>query len=211
MIGSELLRFDKQRKYLCWDLETTGLNLAYSLPWQISFSLFTLDKVILEQDFYIWWDNLPMSAGAAQVTGFNPNDYRNRAKEPDLILRTFESYLYDPEVYSVAHNQLSYDVMIHAIWRRKLGFKEDFSYLDRAFDTVALSKAWKKGAKPESNNLLCWQYRMMSVVEKGLKTNLAQMGRDFDIPFNEQGLHNALADIRLNREVFKKLLWQLDI
>ena len=211
MIGNELLRYDKNRKYLVWDLETTGLNLGYALPWQISFAVFTLYDVLLKQDFYIWWDNLPMSDGAAKVTRFDWDQYQLLSKEPDLILSTFDSYLYDPEIYSVGHNILGYDSMIHAVWRRKLGIKEDFSYLDRAFDTVALSKAFKKGIKPDRENFLPWQYKMGSLIEKGLKTNLAQMARDLQIEFDESRLHDARVDIQLNIDVFRQLLWKMEI
>ncbi len=211
MIGSNLLRYNKTRKYLLWDTETCSLNLAYALPWQISYCLFTLDEIIETRNFYIWWDNLPISDGAAKITRFNPEEYKRAALEPKVVLDSFEAYLYDPEIYGVAHNQLNYDSMIHALWRRKMGLKEDFSYLDRAYDTVALSKAYKKGIKPDTSNLLAFQFKMMSLVEKGLKTNLAAMGKEFEIPFDSAKLHDASEDIKLNISVFRQLIWKLEI
>lgn len=211
MIGAELLRYDKERRYLCYDLETTGLNLGFALPWQVSYCVFTLDKIIEEHDFYIWWDNLPVSEGAARVTRFDFRRYQEIALPADVVLKSFEAYLYDPQIWSVAHNQLNYDSMIHALWRRKLGLKEDYSYLSRAFDTVALSKAYKKGIKPDTTNLLGFQYRMMGIVERGLKTNLGAMGKEFEIEFDSNKLHDALADIHLNVAVFRQLLWKLEI
>lgn len=211
MIGAELLRYNKTRKYLLFDIETTGLNLGYALPWQLSYCVFTIDQILEEANFYIWWDNLPMSEGAARVTRFNPEQYKQEAMEPDVVLGSFEAYLYDPEIYPVGHNVLGYDSMIHGVWRRKLGLVEDYSYLPRVYDTLALSKAYKKGFKPDVSNLLSFQYRAMSYIERGLKTNLGQMGRDFEISFDENDLHNSKTDIRLNVAVFRQLLWKLEI
>lgn len=211
MIGSELLRYNKTRKYLAFDTETTGLNLGFALPWQVSFSLFTLDSVIEEQNIFIWWENLPISKDAARITRFDFQRYKREAIPPQEALEFFEKRLMDKDVYSLCHNLLNYDSMILSVWRRRLGLEEDYSYLERAYDTIAFSKAWKKGWPVDRSNLLAWQYRCMSYVERGLKTNLAQMGRDLGITFNENELHDALVDIRLLREVWKKLVWQIEV
>lgn len=211
MIGSDLLRYDKKRKYCVFDLETTGLNLAYALPWQLSYAVFTLERVLQQQTFYIWWDNLPISEGAARVTRFNYQVYKEAALDPQDVLGSLEAHILDPEIWPVGHNLLGYDCMIHAVWRRKLGLSEDYSYLPRVFDTVALSKAYKKGIPVDRTNPLAFQFRALSVVERGLKTNLAAMGREFGIQFEEQRLHDASVDIRLNIEVFKQLLWKVEI
>lgn len=211
MIGSDLLRYDKDRRYCVWDLETTGLCLGYALPWQLSYAVFTLERVIQQQTFYIWWDNLPISEGAARVTRFDPRAYKESAMEPDEVLRSLEAQILDPAISSVGHNLLGYDTMIHAVWRRKLGLREDFSYLPRTFDTLALSKAYKKGLPVDRDNPLAFQYRALSVVERGLKASLSTMGREFGIPFDEHRLHDASVDIRLNIEVFKQLLWKVEI
>lgn len=211
MIGADLLRFDRQRKYLAYDFETEGLNLGYARPWQLSYCLFTLDEVLEEHDHFILWDDLKVSKGAAQITRFNDAAYRYKAMDAEVVLTSFERLLMDESVYSVAQNQLGYDTMIHAVWRRQLGRPEDYSYLPRAFDTVAFARAWKKGFKVDRSNLLAWQYRMMDFRERGLKVSLGQLGRDLEVPFDESKLHDALADIRLLREVWKKLLWVVEL
>jgi DNA polymerase III alpha subunit (gram-positive type) len=211
MIGQDLLRYNKEQKYLVWDLETTGLCLGYALPWQLSYQLFTLDKVLEEQNFYIWWDNLPISADAARITRFDHHEYKRQALEPDKVLKSFEAMLYDPSIRSVFHNGLGYDCMIHNVWRRKVGLKEDYSYLPRSFDTVCLSKAYKKGFKIPKDDFFSFQMKLSRYVERGLKTNLAAMGREFKIDFNADLLHDAKQDIRLNAEVFKQLIWKLEI
>lgn len=211
MIGSDLLRYDKNRKYFAFDFETTGLNLYYDLPWQVSYSVFTIDRILEEHNFFIWWDNLEISQDAARVTRFDFNTYKNLALDSSMVLKSFEAYLYDPEIYPVGHNLLGYDTMIHKTWRNKLGFEPDYSYINRLYDTAILSKAYKKGWKIDRSDLQSCQYRYAEYIERGLKTNLAQMGREFDIQFDPNKLHDAKEDIRLNIEVFKKLIWKIEI
>jgi len=219
MLDTNLLRFNKDQKFLLPDFETNNLNLFSTKPWQLSFITFDLNNNYEEHDYIIKWDDFKMSAGAAAVTGFNFVDYKNRGQDPKKILDIFESYLFDKQYRIVFHNGLGFDSMVYNVWRRELGLKPTYDYLyDREFacyDTLSLSKAFKKGYKPDlsnSNAFLAWQYKMLSIrLERGNKTNLGAMGKEFGIKFDEKDLHNALFDIRLNREVFRKLIWNMDI
>ncbi len=51
----------------------------------------------------------------------------------------------------------------------------------------------------------------LGIIESGLKTNLATMGKELGIEFDATGLHNAQNDIRLNIQVFRQLMWKLEI
>ena len=219
MLDSNLLRFNEKQKFLIYDIESEGLNLQTTRPWQVSFITFDLKNNYEEHDYFIKWDNLKLSAGAAIATGFNPILYKNKARDPKEILDIFESYLNDKQYRIVFHNGLGFDTMVYNVWRRELELKTTYDFLyDREFacyDTLALSKAYKKGFKPDISNskaFLAWQYRMLSIrLERGNKTTLGAMGKEFGVKFNESDLHNALFDIRLNREVFRQLIWKLVI
>lgn len=219
MLGSNLLRFNKNQKFLLPDFETEGLNLRHSKPWQLSFLTFDLYNNYEEFDFYIKWDDLNISREAAAATGFNLLEYKQRAKDPREVLEEFESFLTNKEYRVVWHNGLGFDSMIHNVLRQQLGLKSNYDYLyDREFscyDTLALSKAFKLGIPPDissSNAFLAWQYRVLGIrTERSVKTNLGAMGKEFNIDFNQDDLHDALFDIRLNREIFRKLIFSLDI
>ena len=75
----DLLRFDKDQKYITWDVETEGLNLVHSKPWQIAWIVCQGDKVLEKFDFYIKWDDLKVSEDAARITGFSREDYNRKA------------------------------------------------------------------------------------------------------------------------------------
>ena len=219
MLGENLLRYKTDQKFCILDFETEGLNLVASRPWQLSFAIFDAKNIYEEHDYLIKWDNLQMSVGAAAITGFNPINYKNTARNPQEILDIFDKYLNDKQYRLVFHNGLGFDTMIYNVWRRNLNLPTTYEFLyDREFacyDTLSLSKAYKLGVTPDissSNNFLAWQYKMLSKrLERTQKTNLAAMGREFKLNFDEKNLHNAKFDIRLNIEVFRQLIWKLEI
>lgn len=218
MVGANLLRYDKDQKWCCFDSETSSLNLQFTLPFQVAFVTFTLDKILEKHNYYVWWDDFTISKKAAFITRFNEQEYRAKARPAKEILDIVESYLYNPEYKIAAQNFLGYDSMIINAWRRKLGLKPTYEYLYntpfKVYDTIALSKAVKKGIKPDlssSNNFLAWQYRMLEYKEKGLKTSLGTVAKEENIAVNEENLHEALTDVIVNVEIHKKRLWQIEI
>jgi DNA polymerase III epsilon subunit-like protein len=217
MIGSNLLRYDKEQKYICGDVETTGLNLIYALPWQLGYTTFTLDNNLTEANRYIWWPNLKVSADAQRITRFNPQEYKEKAEDPTKVLEEFEDILYSESYKCVSQNWLGYDSMIINVWRRALGKKPYYDYLYQHFkvyDTLSLSRSIRKGIKPDtssSNAFLAWQYKMQSIHEKNLKCSLGAIGKELGVQFDEAGLHDALKDVRLNREVFRKQVWSIEL
>ena len=91
-------------------------------------------------------------------------------------------------------------------------YKSDFSYTNQLVDTLCLAKALKKRIKlNKDDDFLAWQYRLNHLIERGLACNLKQCCKDFDVPFDEKKLHDALYDIEVNFEVFKKMIWEIEI
>lgn len=211
MIGSELLRYSSNQEYVIFDFETTGLNLFYDIPWQCSFIVCTLDRIIESHDYYIKWDGLNISRGAAAITGFNLEEYKRLARDPKEILDIFETEMRPASRIPLGHNIIGYDAMIHQTWRRKLGLLIDYSYLKRSLDTNALSKAYKKGFVVDRSDLLAFQFKMLNYHERGLKSSLSTMAKEFGISFNEGDLHKGQKDIELNWRVWKKLVWSIEI
>lgn len=215
MIGAELIRYNKEQLYCCGDVETTGLNISYSLPWQLSYLTFTLDKDIQQRTQYIWWKDLKVGKQAALITRFDYNHYKENAEDPIRVLEEFEDTLYSKDYNIVSQNWLGYDSMIINVWRKQLGLKPRYDYmLGRVYDTIALSKAIKLGLKPDISSdkaFLAWQFRMLGIVKKGLKTSLGVMGKELNVTFAETGLHDAKNDVLLNAGIFRKQVWMLEI
>lgn len=210
----ELLRFNKSQKYILIDFETESLNLQYGLnkPWQCSYLVCKGGDIVLESDNYIKWPDLKLSEDARRITHFDDNKYNRLAKDPLPILDEFEKYLYDPEYLILFQNGLGFDVYVHNIYRQLMGRKPDFSYIERCIDSNALAKAIAKGIKLGKNeDRTCWMYRLNDFREKGLKTSLISQLKKYKIEFQEDKLHDGIEDCRLNWEVFKKQIWEVEI
>lgn len=209
-----LLRFQNRQKYLVFDYETCGLNLGSlnNKPWQLAFLLCEGKRIISRHNFWLRWSELNVSPEAARITGWTKKKYEKLAVDPKEPLELFEKYLYDDDYLKVGHNILGFDVYIHNINRQLLGKSPDYSYVNRLVDTNCIAK----GIKMEINlnkddDFLLWQYRMVDAKQKGVKTNLKQLCKDYDIDFDPSKLHDALYDIEKNYEVFQKLIWAFEV
>ena len=214
MLGESLLRYNKEVIYVPNDMETEGLNLYHSRLWQCSWARCTIEGIIEIKNRYIWWDDLSVSEDAAFVTRFNYDDYKSRARPAREVLDEYEADLFNTVYRPIGHNVLGYDTMIHQVWRRGCGLKPDYSYLPRCIDTLALARAYRKGIKPNISSpeaFLAWQYQMMSIRDKKMKCSQGALNKEFNLGYDESGLHDAFRDISLNMDVFKQLIWKVEV
>ena len=210
-----LLRFKTKQKYLLFDYETCNLNLVdNNKPWQLAFLVIENNKIVESKDYWLKWNELKVSPEAAKITGFTEAKYKKKATCPKEALDHFEKYLYDDSYIKVGHNLLGFDVYMHNMHRKLVDSKSksDFSYTENLVDTLCLAKALKKRINlDKDDDLLAWQYRLNHLIERGLSCNLRQCCKDFDVSFDESKLHDALYDIKVNYEVFKKMIWEIEI
>ena len=211
MSNLNLERFKKNAKYLVFDFETENLNLVQkNRPWQLSYLICEGEKIIQERDYYIWWEDLNISKAAARVTRFDYAKYKSKAIDPKNVLDDFDKYLYDPSYKIIGHNLLGFDIYVHNNFRKALNRKTDWSYLDRLIDTKALSMCYRLNSIP-GDDILPWMFKMVNFVQKGVKTNLGAMGKEFDIQFDYESTHDGIQDVKLNFLVWNRLKWQVDI
>lgn len=212
-MNSNLLRFKKNKKFIVFDYETCSLNLASldNKPWQLAFLICSHDKIEKKYDFYLRWNDLKISDGAKQVTGFKESVYQKRATDPLEVLNLFESYIYNPDYYIVGHNIIGFDIFIHNIHRLLCGKHSDYSYVDRLIDTNCIAKANALNIEYDETDLTLWQFKLQKIKKRGLKTNLKSLCEKFKIDFDESKLHDALYDIEQNFKVFKSMIWKSNI
>lgn len=210
MIGSSLLRYNKEQIFLIWDTESTGLNLFYDRPWQLAWILFRDNEILDRQNYYIHLDNFHISPDAARISHFNERVYKENARDAREILPMFEKYLLDPAIRSIGHN-IYFDSYMHTNLRRTIDLEKDLSYMDRMIDTNILAKAFKKSWQPDLTNFNRWQWRVSNYIEKGLKTNLNQTAKDMNIEVDETKLHGADYDIWINMLIFNQFKVKMEI
>ena len=56
-----------------------------------------------------------------------------------------------------------------------------------------------------------WNYRVSAFFRKGQKTNVKELCKIYGIEVDETKLHNALYDLHMNFEIFKKQIWKIDL
>lgn len=209
---NNLLRFSHET-FCISDYETENLNVCQNnRPWNLGFILFN-DKEILEKhSYYIWWKDLNISQGAAEATRFNYDEYKKKARPQKEIWDIWEKYLYNKGLIHAQHNGIMFDSYITQIWRSENNLNKDYSFLNSYIDTNSLAKGWKLGLKSiERKDWLTSWYKYGNFKQKGLKTNLTTLGKEFNINFSYDNLHQAENDCLLNRLVFQQLITKIDI
>ncbi len=210
---NQLLRFNKEQLYCGFDFETKRLNLLRdNEPWQIGYYIAQGDKVEKVISKYIRWPNLDISDDAARITRFNRFEYETKAEDSLEVFEEFNSYLSDKDYIVVFQNGLNFDAYVLNQWRAALGLGKDFSYLDRTIDTNSLARLVKLGIKSVDRKEWYPEFlKMANFAQKGMKTSLKAMAKEFSIEIDENLLHEAKTDIILMQKIFQKLINLIEI
>jgi DNA polymerase III epsilon subunit-like protein len=208
---SNLLRFQKNQKYLIFDTETESLNLFKSRPWQISWVVAEGDRVLKHEDRFLFWEDLKMSDGAAKITRFDRVAWSKKAEDPIKVLADFDKYLYDPEYILLGANLFGFDIFQHNNARRESGLKTDYSYINRIIDVQALQKGIYMGLKSLPENRTAWHYQMQNFRQGGMKTSVKHLCSVYDIDYDENKAHDSLYDNWLVFQIFRKQIFAIEV
>ena len=212
-MDEHLLRFKEDTEYVFIDLETENLclNREQNLPWQIGMIKVKGNKKVAEKDIYVSWErDLNVGKEAARITRFSPTQYKKRAIPYDEIFPTVKDWL-DNCDYIVGHNTLGFDIYLIKDYYQHMGC--DYRHLmEKMIDTNCVARGLKLGIPfKRDEQFLTYQYKMLHTRKKGVKTNLQFLGKEYDIQFNSETLHDALNDLDLNIKVWNKIKWHIDI
>lgn len=196
---------------MIFDTETDGLNLYSAKVWQLSYSLYRGDNLILSCEKYPHWPDLKMSPDAARISRFNAVKYAERAEDPAKILREFEKYLYDPSIFICGANLIGYDIYVHNNYRRLLGMPSDYSYIERIFDVQNIEKAIELNYhKPEGQSQTAWNFKLRSYRKRGLSVTVKMLCKKYEIPYDEHKAHDATYDNHLVKMILNKQLYLIN-
>jgi DNA polymerase III epsilon subunit-like protein len=207
----DLLRFKKDQKYIVFDTETESLSLAMTRPWQLSWLVCDFSTVLKNENHYIKWEDLNISADAARITRFDLNFWKNNAEEPQIVWDNFSKYLYNPEYLIVGANLFGFDIFVLNNLMNHLGFKSNYSYVDRIIDIQCLQKGIYSGLKSIPSDRTSWQYQMYHTVTKGVKTSVKHLCGLYQIDYNDNKAHDAVYDNLKCFDIFKKQIFTIDI
>jgi len=171
----------------------------------------TGDKIIAVKNYYVKWDtHLKISADAARITKFNPKVLERDGLSPEEIFPTMEDWL-DNADFIIGHNILGFDLYLIKDFYKYMG-KPYRHIVEKIIDTNCIAKGLKFGNYyKQGDNFLEYQYKMYSERRKGIRTNLAALGREYEIEHDDDDLHDAVVDLRLNIKVWNKIKWMIDL
>lgn len=212
MLGDKHICFSDYN-FVLIDVETCSLNTIVTQPWQVAWIQGDKKKNNEMVNKFPHWPGLKVSKGAAAITGFNMNDYLDKSEDPKPIFEDLCGLLKGDDLI-VGHNFFSFDsqVLVSTCRRLGIGLKfSDFQY--RVIDTLALARAYKSGipySGKTPEDLFLWQIKVLNMKDRPRGCGLEAIARELGV--NTIGnFHDALFDIKVNAEVFRKLMYELKI
>ena len=212
-MDGNLLRFNPEKTFVLIDCETENLclNRKRNLPWQVAMIKVEKGQRVDHKDYIVKWEReLEVSKEAARITRFCPIDYRKKALPFEEVFPTIDAWLNNCD-YIMGHNVLGFDIYLIKGMYSFMG-KPYKHLVKKVIDTYCLAKGIKLGIhyKPE-DNLLEYQYKILDIKKKGVKTSLPVLGKEFEIPHDYENLHDAICDLELNLKVWNKLKFHVEI
>ena len=125
------------------------------------------------------------------------------------VFPTIKDWL-DNADYIVGHNILGFDIYLIKDFYNYAG--EEYQHLmDKIIDTNCVAKGIKfELPYKEGEDFLEYQYKLAHERRRGVKTNLAFLGKEYEIKHDPSKLHDALADLELNLKVWNQLKYRLE-
>lgn len=212
----DLLRYDKNKTYCFFDLETFNLNLNfnYNRPWQFGLLFVKGEEILESKDLLINWtkeSDLKISDDAAKITRYDHNKVLSKGIAPKDAWGIAEEMLNKAD-FIIGHNIINFDIYLIKGYAELLN-KPWKHLISKMIDTRSLIQGFKLGIpfNRERDNLVEYQYKMSNKVVRGVKTNLTAVAKEYGIEHDYENLHDSICDLNLNIKVWNKLKFQIEI
>ena len=169
------------------------------------------NEIISRFDAFIRWPfKLIVSKGSILVTKYDEARVQREGKDAQEVGKTVKEWL-DRADYVVGHNLLNFDVFILNGFFRKLG-KTIKPLPPRVIDTFAIAKGNRLSLPYKGEgSFLEWQYRVLEKRAKAIHCRLGDLGKEHKVEHDYQTLHDALSDLELNKKVWDKLKYMIEL
>jgi len=208
------LRFNKKAKICYLDCETFNLsqNFQINRPWSVAVLKVEGEQILEEIEVFIKWEDckFKIGEGAARVTQFNQKTFDAKCINPKTAFEKFWPVLQWAD-FVVGHNLLRFDAYLLKGYAEWMGV--DWKWImDKIIDTKSIAQGLKLNQpyRPDTDNWLEYQYRLSNSVVKGIKTNLTLLAKEYGIPAEENFMHSALYDLKINKQIFDKMKFQIE-
>ncbi len=212
MIDGDLLKYNwRNKKFVVIDSETCGLQLFYTRPFNIGIQVYQNGNLIENHDLFIKWDDYKISPELAFKVHYDKDKIDKEGQKPKEVLDILLSYLTNQQNFFVGNNVIGYDCMIFHNYAKNLGVKLGYKWLNSLYDNNCLFKAYKLNKKPDYDNFLAWQFSLNSWKQKGLKSNVGYVCKEFGIEYDKDSAHSAIYDCDKSYKIFMELIKKIDI
>lgn len=198
--------------FLVFDAETESTNLRFSRPWQFAAVEYKAGRPIKQHEIWIDIPNLKVGDGAARVTGFTYDKWNSKKIPLDDACSQIKEILTGNKVL-VGHNVLGFDIYQIRNLFLETGVDIGWNWINKIVDTHCLARAVHYQWTPPKDNyeFMLWQYKLLHKFERGVKSNLGHMAREYSLDFDYTKMHDALYDVGVNGQVFQKIAYDLNL
>lgn len=217
MFSNDLLRFKSNIKYTVFDVESynLALNFSFNACWSVGIIQTNDFKIINTQEILINWLNekpdLLIEPEVAIKNHYSKENILKHGLNPKEAFNIFYPYLNDCD-YILAQNIWGFDIYLLKEYCNYMN-KPWKHFLPKIIDTNAIAKGLKTGnifdSKKES--FIEYSMRCNNIIKRGIKTNLKQLCRDYDIEFDDNLYHGSSYDCQKTLDVWKKMVWLIEL
>lgn len=201
------------KSYIVWDLETDGFDGRTNNILEIG-AVEVQNGEIVKTHNWILNHGVPVPGYITEVNGITDEIIRAEGRDPKECIGEFVS-LFRPGMAHLTHNGIRFDIpflygaMDKLLRDWKVGSHIEFREMleANALDTAAFVKAGKLGmARKWNETFHAFATRVLGIIAKGVKYNVALCCQEMDIDMAGITLHRAGADCQMTHEIYKKLI-----
>lgn len=210
-----ILRIEYPSSYIVWDLETSGLNERECKILEIG-ALEIENGEVIGEHAWLLNHNIEIPEIITTITGLTKEKLDAEGKDPATCLSEFMDLLNPASGRPhLTHNGFRFDLpwlVHHAATTFALhpDDKEQLKeQLERSMlDTAVFVKARKLNMPRQFNESMSdWAKRVMNVIAKGVKYNVAICCEEMGISMEGIEQHRAGGDVVLTNEIYKQIVW----
>lgn len=203
--------------YLVWDLETSGLQKETSKILEIGYARVDFGGQIKERKRWLLNHNMDIPQQITEINGITREMIEKEGTDPKIAMKEFLDVIlsYQDQAH-LTHNGIKFDIEWLAYHVAKtfewtVGQHKEFldSLYRNAIDTAVIIKARKLNMIRKWNETFKdFGMRVMSVIAKGVKYNVKLCCEEYGIDMSKITLHQALGDVEMTNEIYKKIIAQ---
>lgn len=192
--------------YVCWDLETSGLDSNNDKIIEIG-AVKVKNGEVVETKSWLLNHGIFLSEKIIEITKITDELIDSDAILPEQAYSEFLKFFGDMEDWTnITHNGFGFDIkfLVNALPEKYAEEKKKIK--DAMIDTAVFVKAMKLHMPQfENESFESWARRVMSVRAYGVKFNIPLCCEELEIDTSNATFHRAVGDALLTNLIYQKL------